>query len=726
MSVYLLLNCLTVRFLDTQGQGWSVRHRGAAFVVLSVGILLTLFATVPLSAMAVAEPTPGSTAPPGGSRAVTAPLIIDSPSNDALFASSSVTISGTKDPTGIVEVQSLTGGGPSCVIPVGGTTWQCTFTAPTGRNTVTVFQRFDGEPTAEQTRITVRVLPAPTITGRSPIVTTGLVTGTGYPGSGIVLSGSAVGDCPGIVQPSGYWSCALAVSTSGDYSVSATQTWGDDDNQPGGTSGAVIVRVDRDPPAYPVFTQPVAGAQSGGRPTVFIGTGEPGARVDVFVDGTLVCSSSVGAGNWSCSAALGEGPRSVQGIQWDVAGNPSGATPGIAISIARATAPVAPQPQPQKPGSVEPPATDPAAPAPVPVPSASPAQNTAEAPVAVPTLPFFPPPVGGVSGLAPLDTWGTPTLYGGAIPSVESTATGSAWLWGLGLGIGFVVMIAMPLRLALTALRSRFPRHFFARDHSRLTASEIPQLRPRLTLLGAIGAAAALAALAGGIQGEVRYLRLAIAIAIALLVLNGVSVALTTRIATRALGGESRLRLVPILLTIAAIAALVSRGAGIQPPVIVGVVIAASFLADVPARSRGLVATLQLTVTLALGLAAWLAHSAIGARTGFLPLLASETLSSLCIAAVGSAVILALPVSRMPGRLIFEWSPVTWVAVALAAGTTAGVVIAGGATFPVPSLVGLSLAFAALCLALWAWIRLIEPSFRSRTPAAMSTLRTRP
>lgn len=693
--------------------------------MLSAGILLTVLGAVPPSAMAAVEPTPSATTPPGEAVAATDPLVIDSPSNDFLFPSASVTISGTRDPTGVVEVQSLTGGAPSCVVPLGTGTWQCTFSAPTGRNTVTVFQRFAGNPTPEQARITVRVLPAPTITGRSPIVTTGIVTGTGYPGSGIVLSGSAVGDCPGVVQPSGYWSCPLAVGVSGDYPISATQTWEGNGNQPGGSSPTVIIRVDRDPPAYPVFSQPVAGAQSGSQPTVFAGTGENGARVDVFVDGALVCSGVVSAGNWSCSATLGAGQHSVQGIQWDVAGNPSGATAAIAISIAGAPAPVNPAPQPQAPGSVEPPAPDPAPPAPVPVPSPSPSQDTAGAPAAAPTFPFFPPPVGGISGLAPLETWGTPTEYGGAIPSVASTASGGAWLWGLGLGIGFVLLVALPLRLALAAMRSRFPRHYFARDHSRLTASEVPQLRPRLTLLGAIGAAAVLAALAGGIQGEVRYLRLAIAIAIALLLLNGITVAITTRIATTALGGESRLRLVPVFLAIAAITALVSRGGGIQPPVIMGVVVAASFLADVPARSRGLVATIQLVVTVALGLGAWLAHSAIGPVTGFLPLLASETLSSLCIAAIGSAVILCLPVSRMPGRLIIEWSPVAWVAVALAAGTVAGVVVAGGETFPVPWLVGLSLAFAAACLALWAWIRLIEPSFGARVPAAVSTARGR-
>ncbi len=692
--------------------------------MLSAGILLSLLGAGPAGADTVDDPGTSATAPPDAAPAAREPLAIGSPSNDALFPTANVTISGSKDPAGRVEVQSLVGGAPYCTV-TDGAAWSCTFSAPAGRNTITALQYFDGNPTPEQAQITVRVLPAPTISGRSPIVTTGLISGTGFPGSGIVLSGSEVGTCPGIVQPSGFWSCPLAVSASGDYPVSARQTWADNDSEPGGASATVIVRVDKDPPAYPVFTQPSAGPQSGGQPTLFAGTGENGGRVDVFVDGTLVCSSSVGASRWSCGAALARGSHRVQGIQWDAAGNPSGASPVIQISIAGATAPTPPVPVAPKPGSgVAPPGT-PADTTPIPVPQPSPSRTSEGVPSASSPFPFFPAPVGGISGLAPLDTWATPTDYGAAIPSVESTGSSNAWLWGLALGIGFILLVALPLRLALVALRRRFPRHYLARDHSRLTASEIPLLRPKLTLAGAIAAAAVLAALASGIQGEVRYLRLAFAIGIALLILNGVTVALTTRLTTRALGGQSRLRLVPGFLAIAAITALISRGGGIQPPVIVGVVIAASFVAGFGPRSRGLVAATQLAVTMILGLGAWLAHSAMGPVTGFLPLLASEAFSSLCIAAIGSAVILALPVSRMPGRLIFEWSPLAWAAVALCAATIGGVVIAGGATFPVPWLIGLSLAFAALCLTVWAWIRLIEPSFLSRLPTGIHSARIR-
>ena len=632
---------------DAQGHGRSVRKRGATSVVLSAAILLALLGSAPDTAGAVDAPDTGASDQAGKSAAAVAPLTITSPQNDALFPTASVTISGTKDPTGRVDVQSITGGAPYCVVP-GGAAWTCTFDAPIGRNTVTVFQYVDGETIPEQSRITIRVLPAPTFTGSSPIVTTGLITGSGFPGSGILLSGSAVGECPGIVQPSGFWSCPLTVTASGDYPISARQTWANNDSEPGGATDTVIIRVDKNPPAYPVFTRPAAGAQSGAQPTLFAGTGENGGRVDVFVDGDLKCSSSVGGGRWSCAAELGAGAHTVQGIQWDAAGNPSGASPGISISVAAATAP---KPATPKGSAVKT--------TPVPVALPSPSRDTAFAPTGT-TFPFFPPPVGGISGLPPFDTWDTPTDYGAAIPTVASTGRGNAWLWGLGLGIGFILFVALPLRLALVALRGRFPRHYFARDHSRLTASEIPLLRPKLTVAGAIIAAAMLAALAGGIQGEVRYLRLTIAIGIALLVLNGLTVALTTRFASRALGGESRIRLVPGFLAIAAITALISRGGGIQPPVIVGVVIAASFVPLFGKRSRGLVATIQLTVTMILGLGAWFAHSAIGPVTGFLPSLASETLATLSIAGIGSAIILSLPVSRMPGRLIFEWSPAVW------------------------------------------------------------------
>ncbi|WP_309619683.1 hypothetical protein, partial [Salinibacterium sp.] len=241
-----------MRYLDEQGHRRSVRYRGAGLVVLFAAVALSFASVMPARAddgVAGSEPaatdspavTPAPTASPAPAPAPTPapspaptaspspappgdvaprePLALSSPANDTLFPSSTVTLSGTKDAAGRVEVQSITGGIPYCVIP-DSQTWNCTFSAPTGRYTMTVFQYFAGDAGApEQKQVTIRVLPAPTISGTSPIVTTGLIGGTGFPGSGIVLTGAEVGDCPGIVQPNGFWSCPLAVSASGDYTI---------------------------------------------------------------------------------------------------------------------------------------------------------------------------------------------------------------------------------------------------------------------------------------------------------------------------------------------------------------------------------------------------------------------------------------------------------------------------------------------------------------------------
>ncbi|MGL4340178.1 MAG: hypothetical protein ACRCSP_07135 [Rhodoglobus sp.] len=704
---------------DEKVQRRSARHRGANFVVAPAAfLLLTLVVSALGLVSAMGVPIASATNLPHSASATSPPLepvVITSPINDTLFASSAVTISGTKDPAGRVEVQSLTGGQPYCTVPsteTSETRWSCTFNAPNGRNTITIFQ-YSKNPQQPplQSRVTVRALDAPTIDGTSPIVTTGLITGTGFPGSGIVLAGSAASECPGIVQPNGFWSCPLSVDSSGEYRISARQTWNDDDSQPGGASAVVTVQVDREPPAVPTFSQPVPGAQLGSQSTAFSGAGEENSRVEVFVDGTLSCSDEVSAQRWSCVASIPEGQHTVQGIQWDTAGNPSGASSGIPIRVSKSAAVPPPAESRNTPLARTPTAT----PEPTVVPSPSPSPRVAAAPSPIqPLLPPLPPPVGGTSSLPPLETWDTPTDYGAGITAAGST-TAFTWLWGTIVGAGFILLIAVPLRLLFSALRERFPRHYFARDHSRLNNSEKPLLRPRTIFIGTLGAAVALAALAGGIQAEVRYLRLVMALGLALVLLNVLAVAVTGAVMSRRLGSPARFRLVPFFLAIAALTALFSRSGGIQPPFIVGVVMTAAFASQVADRSRGIVALGQLVVTVALGVGAWLAHSMIGPVDGFLPSLLSESLAGLCIAALGSAVVLALPVSGMPGRLIFEWSRTAWAVLAFVAATMTGVIIIGGAKFPVPLLIGVTLASATLCLALWAWIRMVRPALRVRS-----------
>ena len=595
-----------------------------------------------------------------------------------------VTVTGAKDAAATVDL----GAGSTCTYP-DPESWTCDVVLPDGNHTLTATQT-SADPTPVVTALTVavRVLGAPVITTTG--LTSGTLNGTGFPGAGIELTivGGGGTSCPAVL-PNGSWSCALGAGT-GTYSIVATQTWANVPSERGGSSAPVSIQVDADPPAAPAFGTPAVGGRVTSQPTAFAGTGENGALVEVFVDSARVCTSPVISGVWSCSATIADGQHAVQAIQWDAAGNGSPGSAPYSFTVgALAVAPIVPTTPPR--GSTS-------APAPAP---AAPLQPVTPAP----TAPFLPPPVGGLSGMSPFDTWELPTNYGAAIPSA-SAINGTTWVLGLVLGLGFALLVALPLRLLVTTYRRK--RGYLRRE----VIEEEPLLGPRVTAALFLVAAVLLAALAGGVQAEARYLRLALAIGIALAVLNGVAV-LVAKITGAAFGWSTGIRLAPLLLGIAAVTALVSRVAGIQPPIVVGIVVAVWFTPLVGGRARGIVSLAQVAAIVVLGFGAWLAQSALGPVDGFLPSLASEALSALCIAALGSAMVMLLPVHRMPGRLIWEWSRAAWAGSILVAATVAGVIIAGGSGFPVPWVLGGALVFAAVSIGAWAWVRFVEPQFEA-------------
>jgi hypothetical protein len=684
-----------VTSLQTNGLTRSFRHRGAYVLAVPAALLVGL-------ASIVLTPTP----------VAAAAFSIDPPSLDP-FPSSTVTITGTKDLDATVRVPSLGDGDPYCIEARTQETWSCTFDIADGEYDVTVIEDAATDPpTSTEAQVGVRVLGGPAMATVG--VTTGLIAGTGLPGAAIVASATGPESfsdyhCTNVQAPGGYWSCPLPITASGEYTLTVAQAWPGTGNLGGSITRTIVV--DKEPPPLPVVTQPTAGERITTQTTLFSGSGENGARVDAFLDGALVCSSTVVGGLWSCTGPVGPGERTVQAIQWDPAGNPSGATPGILITVVSdattPTRPVAPAPGPGTPPRPSPDPTQSPTPSPTPTRSPQPEQG----------FPLFPPPIGGDSGLPPLDTWGTPTDYGAAIPAAWTSLARGTVLLGLALGVGFIVLIALPLRLLAGALRGRIPRlnHRLAGRNRHTARDDSPILNPWVTAAGALAASVLLAALAGGIQSEARYLRLAIAIGIALAVLNGVGIALAAKLSGRALGWAPALRLVPFFLVVAALSALISRGGGIQPPIIVGAVIGVA-ASSAPRAAQGAVALAQLGTLTALALAGWLAHSAIGAVDGFWLSFTSETLAALCIACLGSVVLLLLPVSGMPGQLLYEWSRLAWVGVALVAATVAATVVAASPAFPLALVLGLSLGFATVALATWSWIRFVEPQLLAHQP----------
>ena len=102
------------------------------------------------------------------------------------------------------------------------------------------------------------------------------------------------------------------------------------------------------------------------------------------------------------------------------------------------------------------------------------------------------------------------------------------------------------------------------------------------------------------------------------------------------------------------------------------------------------------------------------AAAGFWRAFLGETLATVCLAGLGSALVLVLPIAGLPGRRILRWSPFAWVASVIVVATTLALVTLGGRPSPEALLpwVAAPLAFAALSVATWAFVRFVEPQLR--------------
>lgn len=671
-----------------------------SLLLIGAALVAVPLAAGPVAAADLDAVEPGDTA-----------LTITSPADGALITGTAVTITGTKAADTTVEL-SGPDGSTACLIEPGTETWSCDLTVPAGAVPITALERPAAGPPASAT-VNLRVLLPPVIAGVDPQLTTGAISGTGLPGAFLTVTGSgpesiAVG-C-GTAGTDGTWACVLPVSVSGTYTIAVQQSWPGSPAELSDPASRTLL-VDRDPPGLAVITAPTAGGSVG--PTFVVsGTGEAGGRVEVFVDSQFACASPVSGGVWSCTVtSAGEGARSIRAIQWDAAGNPGGSTAAVPVTV---TAPA-----PDTGEAVPPPAdqgTVPPGPPPAETGTGNPPAVT-EPPTARPESGFLPPPIGGRTELAPMDTWDLPTGYGATIPHPASLTLGwgGGWLNALLTGAAFLVLIAIPLRL----LRGRVLGPRLAIGRVRLTGrnrragagpstAETPA-RPWLIGLATLAAAGALTAVAGGIQAEARFIRLAVAALIGVAVLNALSV-LAARIA-----GATLALVQPRLLLIAAVLALGSRALGVQPPVVFAIVLTAG-----SAVVAGRVAGAQLATPWALGVIAWLLHTDTAGPAGSSPILGfwpaagQELLAVLVVAGLGSALILTLPVGRLPGRVLADRSPLGWAAATLAVAATAAAVLAQDAALPLGWIAGLAVAFAAVVYASWIWLAYVPASIQPR------------
>jgi len=311
-------------------------------------------------------------------------------------------------------------------------------------------------------------------------------------------------------------------------------------------------------------------------------------------------------------------------------------------------------------------------------------------------------------------TWGTPTDYGAAIPT-PAAAIGHGWM-ALILAIAFLALLCLPLRLLVLTLSGG--RESLAKPVHRLTGRNRSVTDPDdaasagdrwVLAAGAVAGAATLAVLASGVQGEVRFARLAVAVGAAIVTLNLLGVVAPAKLAARALGTTAGLRLAPSLLAAGAASALLSRSVGIQPPLVVGLVLAATFAIDEPLRNRARVELARVLTLAAVAIAAWFGHALLGPVEGFWPSLASEALAATCVAGFGSVVVLLVPIRELPGAALIRWSPAVWSALALGLVTIATAVL-GGTSPPIALMLAIGTAFALGVVALWGWRRYAQPA----------------
>ena len=690
-------------------------------LVALVGLLL-----LGAPAAAFAEPAPLPTPAPtpadereSGATPVTVPTI-DSPQPGSFVGSGTTTVSGTGEAGQEIQLLSpVDGHDPLCFAMVDDTgAWSCAAVSlPSGpsvplRVVVTGASGLTDEHT-------IAVLAAPRVTGgpTGGSLTNGTVRGTGFPGASVVVTVSGGPRCTATIDAAGVWSCTFAGGlTGGQAEVSAGQQTSYSSPSWSNQSASVVLLFDLDRPASPTLTTPTSGAQLPLTGAGYAGTGEDGATVTVFAGPYSVCSAVVASGSWSCSAGgVAAGSYRVIAVQLDPAGNLS---PGSTGADVRYGVPVPA-------GSADPESSAPPADAPAVPPSAS-----AVAPDATPPgtpAPASPEPRADrstVSLAIPLPSgWNDPTRFATAVLPPWSTSIPS-WLLAALLALGALLLLCVPARLlGGTVSRARDGRPLWqtlpiaGRNRPRdefETAPELP-LNRWLVAGAAVLAAATLVMLSGPVTSQPAYLRLLLAVTLALVVVNAVGALVPLWWSSRVWRAKASVTFLPRYLLLVALTALASRTLDVHPALVFGLLGSVTVAPEVLTPRRGPLAAVRAGSLIGLAVLGWLTLGLLPTADGFLSSLAAEIVNSVVLAAIGSAALVLIPIGRTSGRSILAWSPPIWACLTVLAFTIMfGVLSPAVEHWHEGGSLNLwwvaSTLFAALSVGAWAWQRFVTPA----------------
>ena len=691
----------------------------ALAVGISVGSVAAVVAVVAVAAPARAEALPADATPtptptPG------AALSITSPTAGTLVTAGSVEVDGTGTPGEDVQV-FVDAHGPTCQATVDtASVWSCTVPSLSDGSDVIISAVVPGD-TDRSDSVSVAVLSPPTVAGGSNgFLSSGGLHGTGYPGATVTVTTSGGAACTFPVDSSGSWACVLSgPPASGTYAVSATQR-APFSSQSSRASTPVDITIDSAAPARPGLFAPAPNATVPlGTAATFRGTGENGARITVYggddAGSAVICRATISQGEWGCAGMLSPGRYTVSALQTDAAGNVSPASAAISVTFAATSAPASGA---QAPPSGSPPSSTPG----------SDAQAVPSSPSATPT-PHARPPHPTHGGL---ETWAGASQFTDAAPPTITAGAIPGWLRSLLLAAAALLLLALPARLLATTLARARTEHgttgrprFFGRNRPR---AEIDEDRPdahpagllqrRLVAGSSYVAAAALITLSSPVDDVTTYLRVLLAVVIALVVVNAAWLAVPRFASVHLTGGRARIVFQPRNLLIIGVAAIASRMLDLQPALLFGLLVGAIATPAASRAGRGRLAAAQVAGLAGIGVLAWLALVPLPDPSGPVSAFGVELAQAITLLAIGSAAISLIPVGGMAGRTIFLWSRRIWGALSLAVYTVLFALL-----LPVASLwsagnasillfVGV-LAFAAISVAIWLWERFVEPARQS-------------
>ena len=689
----------------------------AAVLLWSVGA-----GGVAASAAPQPAPSPAPTTIEPDEPPITAP-VFTAPAAGSVVTAATTTVRGTKTAGAGVQLQSASGAVLCIVDPSPATDFSCDVVLGAGAAVTVraIATDASGADAGERASLTVRSVPPPAILSGGPAPTNGLVRGSGIPDATVSVSASSGESCSSLVGPSGAWTCVLSGrAADGVYSTTATQVAPFAPGSTSDSSPAARLVLDRSVPAPPIVSSPASGSTLAGTDVRFAGSGENGATVTVFAGSASVCQAIVSDRRWSCVAdRLTDGTQRIVAIQRDIANNTSPG--GMAVEVV-VGATMTPSPGPTTPTPDDEPTPSPSAEAADPSPSpAAPTPGESAGPDAA--LPTDPP--------RNQDTWDAATPFSTPRAPLFSSGSATEWVRTLILAALSVGAIALATQVArgrtAAATRSVTGRagglpaapRLALTGRNRHGALAAPRTTPVpstvATAVAALVAVSALVILSKPVDGTPAYARLLFASVTATFVVALVSVAVPVVVARVIGAGRVHVTVEPRALLVVAGTAAASRILGLEPPLLLAVVLTASTALVVRRASEGVVAGARIVALAALGGASWALGSVLPATAsiGFAWSLVTETLNVLTAASLGSAALLLVPLGATAGRSLWGASRVAWILVGFVVVTLELVLLGSRSTEMTAAVTTagsvLAIAGIALSVSISIWRRYVAP-----------------